>query len=58
VTNYQISQLSALTTPADDDLLVIVDASDTSTPPAGSAGSDKKITFADLVAGLVTQVTC
>lgn len=47
MTDYAISALSALTTPAPGDLLAMVDVSDTTTPPAGSAGSDKKVTLKD-----------
>ena len=53
MTSYKISQLTAKTAPAAADLLVIVDSEDTSTPPAGSAGSDKNTTVADLASVLV-----
>lgn len=42
----KISALAALSTPVDADLLAIVDVSDSS---MGASGTDKKITFADLV---------
>jgi hypothetical protein len=45
--NQMISELTELTTAAaDDDLLVIVDVSDTTDSPTGTT---KKITFANLV---------
>ena len=56
MTNYSIggssgtTGLSALTTPAAGDLMLIVDVDDTSTPPAGTGGSDKKVTMAALAA--------
>jgi hypothetical protein len=48
MTDYQISALTAKAAPAAGDLLLIVDASDMSTPPAGAAGSDKKTTVGAL----------
>lgn len=64
MTDYQISALTELTAPASGDLLAVVDVSDTSTPPAGAAGSDKKVTLSTLSAffgggggGLYTVLT-
>ena len=48
--SYKISGLSSLADPAADDLLLVVDVSDTSTPPAGAGGSDKKTTVGALLA--------
>jgi hypothetical protein len=45
----KVSQYTLLTSPASDDELLIVDVSDTSTPPAGPGGSDKRTTVADLL---------
>lgn len=53
MTSYKISGLTALTTPSAADLLAIVDTDDTTTPPAGPAGSDKKITVGTLIPGIV-----
>lgn len=53
MTDYEISQLTAKAVPGSGDLLVIVDVSDMSTPPAGPGGSDKKITYANLTAALL-----
>ena len=53
MTSYKISQLTAKTAPAAADLLVLVDSEDTSTPPAGSAGSNKKTTVAELAAAII-----
>jgi hypothetical protein len=50
VTDYEISQLTSLSAPALNDLLVIVDVNDHSTPPAGAGGSDKNITVSALLA--------
>lgn len=57
MTDYSIGGSSGTTgvsalgaTPAAGDLLPIVDIDDTTTPPAGSAGSDKKVTYAQLFA--------
>lgn len=52
----EISGLTALTAPAAGDLLVAVDVSDTTTPPAGPAGSDKNLTLSAL-ASYVGSVT-
>src|ERR1700678_2201498 len=48
MTNYMISQLPTVGSLATNDLLVIVDVSDTSPPPAGSGGSDKKVPLSQL----------
>ena len=59
MTNYSIggssgtTGVSAKTTPGAGDLFPLVDVSDTSTPPAGGAGSDKKVTFAHLQAAVL-----
>ncbi len=46
----KITDLTALAvTPASGDLVEIVDVSDTSTAPAGAGGSNKKITWANLI---------
>lgn len=47
MTNYKISQLTAAV-PASNDLLPFVDVDDNSTAPAGSGGSDKATTVANL----------
>jgi hypothetical protein len=54
MTDKKISELTALTGAnlADGDLFTVVDVSDTTTDPAGAAGSNKKITRQELVAGL------
>ena len=54
MTDYQVTGLTPLTNPENDDVLLIVDVHDMSTPPAGPGGSDKKITVADLTAGNVS----
>ena len=59
MTNYSVggssgtTGLSAKTIPGSGDLFLLVDVSDVSTPPAGSAGSDKKVTFANLQAAVI-----
>lgn len=57
MTDYSVAGSSGTTglsglgaTPAAGDLFPMVDIDDTSTPPAGSAGSDKKVTYAQLFA--------
>lgn len=45
MTDFKVSGLTALGSPASDDLLLVVDVHDTVTPPAGPAGSDKKATI-------------
>jgi hypothetical protein len=50
VTDYKVTGLTSLTSAASDDVLLIVDVHDTSTPPAGPGGSDKQITVAHLTA--------
>jgi len=59
VTNYEVSQLSAITTGSivAGVLLLVVDPNDTSTPPAGPGGSDKKMTLAQLAAYLTSPAT-
>lgn len=49
----KISGFAALTTPASGDLLVIVDVSDTS---MAASGTNKKITYADLVTWTEAEV--
>lgn len=49
MTNYEISQLSARGVPSLADLAVVVNVTDHSTPPAGSGGSDQKVTVAQLL---------
>lgn len=58
MTDYAISALSALAAGqvATGDLLAVVDVSDTTTPPAGAAGSDKKATVAALGRGVTQDV--
>jgi hypothetical protein len=46
--NKKITQLSALTAPAGNDLLAIVDVSDTT---MGATGTTKKITYSNLLGG-------
>lgn len=56
MTDYKVSALTSLAAPATNDLLLIVDIDDVSTPPAGPGGSDKNVTVSVLVqagAGLV-----
>jgi hypothetical protein len=48
VADYKISQLTALTDPEPDDLVAAVDVNDTTTPPAGAGGSNKKMAVATL----------
>jgi hypothetical protein len=48
VTDYMISQLPTVGSLATNDLIVVVDVSDTSTPPAGAGGSDKKAPLSQL----------
>lgn len=55
VTDYKISDLSSRGVPALADVLPIVNVGDTLTPPAGAAGSDQKMTVADLF-GAVSYV--
>ena len=45
----KISAYTPLPNPRSDDLLPVVDVHDTSTPPAGSGGSDKTITLGQVV---------
>src|SRR6185437_9909334 len=49
MTDWEVSQLSAQTAPAYGDLLATVDISDTTTPPAGAGGSDKKLTLGTML---------
>lgn len=50
MTNYKLSQLHPLgESPALNDLVPIVRVSDTSTPPADSAGSDQTVTVQELL---------
>lgn len=46
--DYAISQLPTVGSLATNDLMVVVDVSDTSTPPAGAGGSDKKAPLSQL----------
>jgi hypothetical protein len=57
MSNRKLSELPTITTPADDDLIHIVDISDTSDPNAGTAGTDKKITRANLIADAASAHT-
>ena len=57
MSNRKLSELPTITTPADDDLIHIVDVSDTSDPNAGTAGTDKKITRANLIADAASAHT-
>ena len=50
MTDYKVTDLTPLASTASDDVLLIVDVHDTSTPPADASGSDKKITVANLTA--------
>ena len=52
MTSYEISQLPAMPAPAAGDLAVVVDVSDTTTPPAGPGGSNKQLTVAGLGQGI------
>jgi hypothetical protein len=52
MTDYKVSQLSSLAKPLSNDLMLVVDVNDTSTPPAGSGGSDKSITMSQLAPSL------
>lgn len=52
--NTKISNLTALTTPSDNDLLVIVDTTDTT---MGASGTDKKITKANLSNSILPTTT-
>lgn len=56
MTDYMISQLAQDKAPAAADLLAEVDVSDTATPPAGPAGSDKQATVRDVVAAGTTML--
>jgi hypothetical protein len=47
MTDYPISGLQPLSSPASGDLLVAVDVSDHATAPAGAGGSDKNMTLAN-----------
>lgn len=53
MTDYMISQLPTVSTMAADYLTVMVDPSDTSTPPAGANGSDKKVPLSQLLPGVL-----
>lgn len=57
MTDYQIDQLSPLSSPASGDLLAAVDVSDTTTPPAGPAGSNKKLTLSGLLSWLASNIS-
>lgn len=57
MTDYAISQLAALTAPEGGDLLPVVDVSDTTTPPAGSAGSDKHMTLSVMLTWIQANFT-
>lgn len=53
MTSYELSTLTPLSaTPALGDKILMLDVSDTVTPPASPAGSDKTMTVAELVAAV------
>lgn len=56
MTDYKISALTEKTTPAGTDYVVIVDSEDTTTPPAGAAGSNKKVKISNLPSGSGSSV--
>lgn len=47
--DFEISQLTELTSPANGDWVVVVDTADTTTAPAGPAGSNKKVKISNLM---------
>lgn len=58
MTDYAVSQLTPLgATPASNDILLMVDVDDFSTPPAGAGGSDKSVTVAELISAIPTATT-
>ena len=57
MTDYQISDLSSLSSPASGDLLSAVDVSDTTTAPAGSGGSNKKLPLSALLSWIQSNLS-
>jgi hypothetical protein len=57
MTDYQITDLSSLSSPASGDLLSAVDVSDTTTAPAGAGGSNKKLTLSGLLSWLAANIS-
>lgn len=55
--DYEISELSALSSPAPGDLLAAVDISDTETAPAGPGGSNKSLPLSGLLAWIAGVVS-
>lgn len=56
MTAYQISALTEKTAPVGTDYVVILDSEDTTTPPAGAAGSNKKAKISNLPSGSGSSV--
>lgn len=48
-TNYTLSGLSQLTAPTTSDEVMVLDVSDTTTPPAGPNGSNKRVTIGNIL---------
>lgn len=54
MTDYMLSQLPVAVSAASGDYVPLLNVGDTTTPPAGPAGSDKRITVANLLANAGT----